>query len=88
MHLDPIVGGGQGQVFLAVEVVEEAAFGEPGSFADILNARGGVALGADDVESRIEEPGLRFVPCFVMSIRVLLQLRLSLYQPVGGYCTY
>jgi hypothetical protein len=36
--------------------MEEAALGEPGSFADVLDARGGVAFGTDDVQGGIEEP--------------------------------
>jgi len=60
----PVVGGGEGQGFFAVEMVEEAAFGEAGGLADVFNARGGVAFGADDVEGRIKDFGLGFVSCF------------------------
>src|ERR1700733_9743592 len=66
---NPIVDGGQGQPFLAFEVIEEAALGEPGSLADVLDARSGVALGADDVHGRTEEPGLRFVSGFELRFR-------------------
>jgi hypothetical protein len=61
---DPVVGGGQRQLFLAIEVVEEASFGQAGGFADVLNARGGISLSADYVEGRVEDPGLRFVSYF------------------------
>jgi len=53
----PIFGGLQCQLFLTVEMIEEAPFGEPVSFADILDSRGGVALTPEDMQSRIEEPG-------------------------------
>ena len=50
-----MLGRGEREVFLAVEVVEEAALGESGGFADVFDAGGGVALGADHVESGVEE---------------------------------
>ena len=52
--------GGQRQVFFAREVMKEAALGEAGSLADVLNARGGIPLGANDIEGGIEDscPGI------------------------------
>ena len=60
----PVFGRRQGQRFLAVEMMEEAALGQAGCLADILNARGRVAFGTDHVQRRVEEPGLRFVSGF------------------------
>ena len=53
--LSPVVGGFQRQRFLTLEVMEETALGEPGSFADVLDSCGGITFGADDVQGRIEE---------------------------------
>jgi len=39
-----------------------AACGEPRGIADILDARSGIAFGADRAQGCIEEKGLRFVP--------------------------
>ena len=52
---------GKRQVFLALEVMEEAAFGEFGGLTNVFDARCRVALGADDVERGVEEPHLGFV---------------------------
>jgi hypothetical protein len=59
----PVVGRSQGKLFLAVEV-EETALREAGGFTNVLDAGGGLSLGADDVQGRIEQFGLRFVPYF------------------------
>ena len=56
--------GGQRQLFLAVEVVEEAALGELGGLADVLDASRRIALCADDMQRRVEEPDLGAVLCF------------------------
>jgi hypothetical protein len=61
---DPVISCGQRQLFLAIEVVKEASFGQAGELADVLNARGGVSFGADYVQGRVEDPGLRFVSYF------------------------
>jgi len=37
-HGRKMLGGGQGQVFLALEVVKETALGEAGGFADVFDA--------------------------------------------------
>jgi hypothetical protein len=44
--------------------VKEASLGKAGGFADVLDARGGISFGADDVQGRVEDPALRFVSCF------------------------
>jgi hypothetical protein len=54
----PVVGRGNRQLFLGAEVMKEAPLGEPGRFADVLNAGRGIALGADHGERRLKEPGL------------------------------
>ncbi len=51
----PVVGGGERELFLALEVMEEAAFGEAGGLADVLDACCRVAFGADDVEGGVEQ---------------------------------
>jgi hypothetical protein len=42
-------------------MVEETALGEVCRVADVVNARGGVALGAEDVQGRVKKIGFRFV---------------------------
>lgn len=59
----PVLGCGECEVFLALEVVEEAALGKPGRFANVLDPCGCIAFSADDVQCRVEKPGLRFVSC-------------------------
>ena len=51
----------QRQIFLAAEMVKEAALGEPGLGANVVDARRAVALGTDDFERRVQKPGFRFV---------------------------
>src|SRR5271166_5325838 len=51
-------------------MMKEAALGEPGSFADVFNASCGVALGADDVQGRVEDAGFGFVSCFGFDHRI------------------
>jgi hypothetical protein len=51
----PVLGCLEGEVFFAFEVMEEAAFGEFGGFADVFDARCGVAFGSDDLEGGVEE---------------------------------
>jgi len=53
-HVSPIRSRRESQVLLAFEVMEEAALGQPRRFANILNACGCIALGADDVQGRVE----------------------------------
>ena len=57
----PVLGGLEGEVFFAFEVMEEAAFGEFGGFADVFDTCGGVAFGADDLEGCVEELCFRVV---------------------------
>jgi hypothetical protein len=44
--------------------MQEPALGEPGSFADVLDERGGIAFGRDYMQGRIEELSLRYAPLF------------------------
>jgi hypothetical protein len=56
-----VLGGGERELFLACEMMEEAALGQPGGRADVVDGRGGVALGADHMQRRVQQPGLRRV---------------------------
>ena len=56
-----MLGGRDGKFFLTAEVMKKAALRETGSQADILNPGSGITLGANDVQSRVQEPGLRFM---------------------------
>ena len=56
-RLRPEVGGGDGEVFLAFEVVEEGALGDAGGGAQVIDAGGRVALGADHGEGGAEDLG-------------------------------
>ena len=51
----------QRQVFLALEVMEEASLGQSGFGADVLDPGRAIALGAHDLEGRVEKLGLGFV---------------------------
>ena len=51
----PIGGRGQREIVLAFEVMEEAALGDARRVANVVNRRGGVALGADRIERGVEE---------------------------------
>ena len=55
---------GKRKVFLGREMMEEAALGETGGLADVLDARRRVSLGADHLQGGVEEPDLGFVLCF------------------------
>jgi hypothetical protein len=83
----PVAGCGQRQLFLAIEVVEEASLGQAGGFADVLDARGGISFGADYVQGRVEDPGLRFVSYFRRS-QWKPTNRYGAYLPVGGLSKY
>src|SRR5712692_8308409 len=63
--------------------MEETALGELGGFADVLDARRRVPLGADDVQRSVEEPDLGFVLCFVGVHCVPLSQWRVPYQLVG-----
>lgn len=60
-HLAPKIDGGQGQIVFVFEVMKEAALGDPGRMADVIDSRRRTALSADHVERRIEELGLGVV---------------------------
>src|SRR5690606_22096574 len=47
--------GGNRKVFLALEVMEEAALGDPGGLADVVHGGRGVALGTDQPERGLEQ---------------------------------
>ena len=51
----PMIGCLEGEIFFAFEVMEEAAFGEFGGFADVFDACCGIAFGADDLEGGVEK---------------------------------
>src|ERR1039457_1104177 len=54
--LFPVVDGGESEIILGLEVVEEAALGDAGFAADVVDGGGGVAFGANDVEGSMEQP--------------------------------
>src|SRR5277367_6810754 len=64
-------------------MVEEAALGELRGVANVLNARGGVAFGAEDLEGGVEELGfglvwsIEHVVCDLAQLRYLLVGMLS-----------
>jgi hypothetical protein len=60
----PMLGGRERQFFFTAEVMEEAAFGEASSLAEIFDTGSGIAFGADDVEGGVQDLGLRFVLCW------------------------
>ena len=72
-----MIGGGDGQIFLAFKVMKKAALGQVGGSAEIINAGIGVTLATDDVQSRIEDFCSRWVG--------LLIHRNMTYQLVGFY---
>ena len=55
-----MLGGGDRQLFFALEVVKETALGEPCGFANVFNAGCRVSLGADHVKGGIQDSGFRF----------------------------
>ena len=57
-HRREVSGCGKCQIFLALEVMEEAALGEAGCLADVFDARRAIALGANDVQRCIKESDL------------------------------
>jgi len=79
----PVRGGGQGEVLFAAEVVKEAALGQAGVRADIFDACGRVALGAKDVQRRVQDFGLRLVLFFCSDQRCAHWL--VLFVPTSGY---
>ena len=60
-HGAPVGDGGEGEVVFGFEVVEEAALGDSGFAADVVNGSGGVAFGANDMEGSVEQPKARLV---------------------------
>ena len=57
-HFRPMVGRGNAQLFLAVEMVEETALGDARLGTDIVDPGRAIALGPYDGEGRIQKPGL------------------------------
>jgi hypothetical protein len=55
--LRPELGRGDAERLLAREMVEEGALGDIRGAAEIVDAGGGEALGADDVSRRFEQAG-------------------------------
>src|SRR5436190_220460 len=51
------------ELLLALEVMEEAALGQAGGAADVVDSSRRIALGADDLYRRIEQLRLRLVRC-------------------------
>src|SRR5437763_1376731 len=55
----PVRGGGDGQIVLALEVMEEAALGDARLAADVVDRAPRIALRADHVQRGVEELSLR-----------------------------
>ena len=53
----PLARRRDGQVFLAGEMVEEAALGDAGGGTDVFDTRGGVAIGAHQVDGGGQQAG-------------------------------
>src|SRR5690242_2917183 len=60
-HLGEVLGRGDRELVLAVEVVEKASLGESGGIADLVDRGRLVALGADHMQGGVEKLPLRFV---------------------------
>ena len=56
-HLGPITCGLNRQLFLALEVVEEAALAHARRVADVVHRGGGVALGAKHLQGGVQQLG-------------------------------
>src|SRR5262249_23975159 len=54
-HLRPVIDGGDGQIFLAVEVMEKGPLGYAGSGAKILDRRCRVPVGANARQGRPQD---------------------------------
>ena len=81
-NLRPVAGGPDTEVFLALEVVEEGALGDPGGGAEIFDAGGCVTLGADDPQCSLQN--LR--PCIRRSCHLANPETPSRkYIPTGWY---
>jgi hypothetical protein len=63
--------GGECQLILAFEVMEEAALGHARLVADVVNRSCCTALSTNNVQSRIKQLGLRFVLCLGCHVRLL-----------------
>jgi hypothetical protein len=53
--------GGERELVLAFEVMKKAAFGHLRLMTDVIDRRGRVTLGPDDLHGRIQQLGLRSV---------------------------
>jgi hypothetical protein len=61
-HRREMPRGGQRKVFLALEVMEEAALGQPSGQADVIDGGRRIALGTDHLQGRVQEFRLRLGP--------------------------
>src|SRR5262249_46867843 len=68
---------GNPERFLGVEVMKEAAFGDPGGGANVIDRAAGIALGPYDVAGRIEQLAAGFGSCLCSSHFHTNQLVLS-----------
>jgi len=59
-HSAKLLDRGNAELFFAVEVMEEAAFRDTSSRADVVNGAGRVALRPNDVSGCFEQPNARF----------------------------
>ena len=56
-HLAEMGGGGDAELLLGAEVVEEGALGDAGRLAELVDRGGGEALAADHVHGGVEQLG-------------------------------
>ncbi len=62
-HRAEALDGGNPKVFLAVEMMKEAAFGDARRGADVVDRAAGIALGPDNIAGRIEQLGAGLRGC-------------------------
>lgn len=81
----PIAGDGDGKVLLRREVAEERAFRHAGRRADVVDCRGGVALGLKDPPIGLQNPdsALARLPAFPTPPKTASLSFRPAYQPVG-----
>ena len=53
----PVVGSGNGQIVLRPEMMKEGAFRHAGRPAQVIDAGGRIAFGANDAECRLQQSG-------------------------------
>lgn len=78
----PIFRGCECKFFLRFKVVEKAALGQASLLTDVLDPRGSVAFGADDMQRRVEKFCFRFV---LSSTHNDLHLSGAFCIPTGWY---